>query len=121
MENILSRGIGEGSQFDARDKYIEIYSRMNICQTKESWLHSDISGEILEGFWAEKWNDESGIEESWIWSKRAESVRLEAGGSQTMQNTEADNILKGEQNLDRGGDERKEGWAERLFSIGRSV
>lgn len=36
MENILSRGIGEGSQFDARDKYIEIYSRMNICQTKES-------------------------------------------------------------------------------------
>lgn len=121
MENILSRGIGEGSQFDARDKYIEIYSRMNICQTKESWLHSDISGEILEGFWAEKWNDESGIEESWIWSKRAESVGLEAGGSQTMQNTEADNILKGEQNLDRGGDERKEGWAERLFSIGRSV
>lgn len=36
MENILSRGIGESSPFGARDKYIEIYSRTNICQAKES-------------------------------------------------------------------------------------
>lgn len=121
MQNILSRGIGESSQLGARGKYVEMYSRTNVCQAEESWLHSDISGKILEGFWAEKWNDESGIEESWIWSKRTEFVGLEAGGSQTVQNTEADNMLKGEQNLDGGGDERKEGWAERLFSIGRSV
>ena len=38
MQNVLSRGIGESSQLGARDKYVEIYSRANICQNEVKTL-----------------------------------------------------------------------------------